>query len=366
MLNSSQKISFYNMANCRLADLQKLCEQELDISDFSFATHLESNIPVYDISTLDLVKFKIELMQEWATNLLIGSGIILLKNTYKDIEIIDQVNEVYARILSEEAQRNTTQGDHFAKSGENNRIWNSLEKLCLEAPNLFIDYFSNTAIDMIAESWLGPGYQMTSQLNIVRPGGQSQEPHRDYHLGFMEVEEAEKYPSHIHHFSQMLTLQGGIAHCDMPIASGPTQLLPFSQLYGEGYLAWRREDFRSYFKENYIQLPLKKGDAIFFNPAVFHAAGTNETKAVERIVNLLQISSAMGRPMEKINRKAMQEKVETPLSQSCISMDKKSLVIKNTADGYAFPSNLDENQPDGKLRPKTQQEEMIERLNLSI
>lgn len=34
--------------------------------------------------------------------------------------------------------------------------------------------------DLICEAWLGPGYAMTSQTNIVKPGGKAQEPHRDF------------------------------------------------------------------------------------------------------------------------------------------------------------------------------------------
>ena len=51
---------------------------------------------------------------------------------------------------------------------------------------------------------------------------------RDYHLGFMTDEQAERYPVHVHALSPMLTLQGAGAHFDMPVESGPTMLLPHS------------------------------------------------------------------------------------------------------------------------------------------
>ena len=47
-----------------------------------------------------------------------------------------------------------------------------------------------------------------------------------------------------------------------------------------------------------MQLPLAKGDAAFFNPALFHGAGTNRSADVRRMANLLQVSSAFGRAME--------------------------------------------------------------------
>ena len=44
----------------------------------------------------------------------------------------------------------------------------------------------------------------------------------------MTDEQAERYPAHVHVLSPILTLQGVVAHVDMPIESGPTLLLPHS------------------------------------------------------------------------------------------------------------------------------------------
>ena len=136
-------------------------------------------------------------------------------------------------------------------------------------------------------AWLGTGYQVTSQVNCVNPGGEAQSAHRDYHMGFQSAEEIVRFPLHAHQLSPVLTLQGAVAHCDMPVESGPTLYLPFSQRYAPGYLAWRKTEFIDYFDAHYVQLPLAKGDAAFFNPALFHAAGSNRTRDVRRIANLL-------------------------------------------------------------------------------
>ena len=129
----------------------------------------------------------------------------------------------------------------------------------------------------VCEAWLGPAYQMTAQVNLVRPGGAAQTAHRDYHLGFQTAEGAARFPAHVHELSPYLTLQGAVAHVDMAVESGPTKLLPFSQLFRAGYMAYHREDFRALFEARHIQMPLAKGDAVFFNPALFHAGGENRT-----------------------------------------------------------------------------------------
>ena len=93
---------------------------------------------------------------------------------------------------------------------------------------------------LVSEAWLGPGYQVTSQVNVVNPGGAAQVAHRDYHLGFMDLDAVAGLPGARAPLSPVLTLQGAVAHCDMPVETGPTLYLPHSQKYAPGYLAFHR------------------------------------------------------------------------------------------------------------------------------
>ena len=251
--------------------------------------------------------------------------------------------------------------DHFAKAGSNGRIWNALQKAALQSPESFAEYYANPLLGLIAEAWLGPGFQVTAQVNVVHPGGQAQQPHRDYHLGFQTNDVVERFPLPLHALSQHLTLQGAIAHSDMPLETGPTQLLPFSQQYALGYLAWRRTEFIDYFQQHAVQLPLNKGDLLFFNPALFHAAGTNRTADRQRMANLLQISSAFGKPMEAIDRDRMMLAVY-PVLLANPNLDAHA-VVACTADGYSFPTNLDTDPPLQGLAPQTGQQLMLQALD---
>jgi ectoine hydroxylase-related dioxygenase (phytanoyl-CoA dioxygenase family) len=145
----------------------------------------------------------------------------------------------------------------------------------------------------------------------------------------------------------------------MPVVTGPTMYLPHSQKYAPGYVAFHQPEFTAYFDENFVQLPLQKGDAAFFNPALFHGAGTNRSADVRRMANLLQVSSAFGRAMEAVDRTAMC-RVLFPvlLAQKAAGADARTLrtVIAAAAEGYAFPTNLDRDQPIGGLAPETQAE----------
>jgi ectoine hydroxylase-related dioxygenase (phytanoyl-CoA dioxygenase family) len=173
----------------------------------------------------------------------------------------------------------------------------------------------------------------------------------------MTDERAAEYPPHVHELSPLLTLQAAVAHCDMPVESGPTMYLPHSQKYRPGYMAWRRPEFMAYFDEHHVQLPLAAGDAVFLSPALFHAAGTNRTSDVRRMANLLQISSAFGRAMEAMDREAMVNAVyPVLLERRAGGLDAAVVanVVAASAEGYAFPTDLDRDQPVDGLSPPSQ------------
>lgn len=189
--------------------------------------------------------------------------------------------------------------------------------------------------------------------------------HRDYHLGFQSAETCAAYPAHVHALSQVLTLQGAVAHVDMPVESRPTLYLPHSQKYTHGYVAYQQPQFQDCFLAHQVQLPLSAGDAVFFNPALFHAAGTNHTTDVRRMANLLQIGSAFGRAMETVDRaRVVEATYPALLAAQAGGMPPRAVadVVASTAEGYAFPTNLDRDQPIDGMSPQTQAELVTEAL----
>lgn len=364
------EMGYFDESTCDLDEIKALVGQTADQSTVPIANSVLRKVPIYDAQTvsnhIETPEKRREIMAEWAQVFLNGAGVIVIKGAQPDLAAIDAASQVYAKIIADEKEADGAGGDHFAAAGANDRLWNSLQKLCEAAPEVFVRYFASPAIDAACEAWLGPNYQMTAQVNLVHPGGKAQQPHRDYHLGFQTADQSCQYPAHVHDLSPQLTLQGGIAHCSIPVESGPTKLLPFSQLYKPGYAAWRRDDFKAHFEQNYVQLPLEKGDALFFNPALFHAAGENSSANIHRLVNLMQISSAFGRSLEAINREIMCEAVYDALKHAwatkTLSTAQLDAVIASTAEGYPFPTNLDRDPPIGGLAPKSQQELLKEHI----
>ncbi|MGU3431631.1 phytanoyl-CoA dioxygenase family protein [Actinomycetes bacterium M1A6_2h] len=348
--------------DCDIDDFRRVVSQTTDLSDYPFATAVAANVPVYAAQELAArtsdPAVRADAQDELVRALLHGPGIVVFRGAFTDEHSLSDATDIFTETIARQHASGVTGGDHFAKPGANDRVWSALQKLAVFHPEVFARYYANDTLALVSEAWLGPMYQVTSSINVVNPGGGAQNPHRDYHLGFMSTETAAKFRAHVHRLSPALTLQGAVAHCDMPIESGPTMYLPFSQQYEPGYIAFNLPDSREYFADNYIQLPLEAGDAVFFNPALFHAAGNNTTTDVYRMANLLQISSAFGRAIDSVDRAS----IVSAIYPTLLEMQQEGRgaavhnVIASAAEGYAFPTNLDLDQPLTGLASETQAE----------
>lgn len=348
-------------ADCDIDDFVATSADVTDLADYPHAAATERGVLIYDAAEVLTAAVdpmgRSALRDELAQALLTGPGIVVFRGAFAGDSVLAETTAVFTEMIAQQRATGAAGGDHFAANGANDRIWNALGKLADRAPELFTRYYGNDVLALISESWLGPMYQVTSAINVVNPGGTAQQPHRDYHLGFMDPETAAQFPLHTHRVSPGLTLQGAVAHVDMPIESGPTMYLPYSQRYELGYLAFNLPEFREYFENNYVQLPLTAGDAVFFNPGLFHAAGSNVSAGIARMANLLQVSSAFGRAMESVDRTALLRNIYPALTRLW-ARDRRAAenVIASAAEGYAFPSNLDLDQPLEGMHGQTQAE----------
>jgi len=330
------------------------------------ASSIEKGVPVYDGSRVDEMAddpLAAEgLMAEWNRLLMHGAGVFAVRGAWPSA-VIERVNVAFERLLIEVP---ADTGDHFATPGRNVRVWNAHEKLALADAEAFIDYNAVPTLALASTAWLGPAYQVTAQMNLVRPGGTAQAPHRDYHLGFQTPEAAGRWPASAHRLSAGLTLQGAVAHARMPIESGPTQLLPHSQNWPQGFVSRGHAGLDRLFAEHRVQVALEPGDALFFNPALLHAAGDNRSAEVERLANLLQIGSAFGRMMEVVDRDRLVRAIYPALlarrGAGSLSASALRRVIAAAADGYPFPVNLELDPPREGGPPASLQDRLADAL----
>jgi ectoine hydroxylase-related dioxygenase (phytanoyl-CoA dioxygenase family) len=355
---------WYEKADCNLDDLRTIVENRIDPAEYPHCDMVEEGAIVYgDGSPLRRgpLARTTDLKAEIARALSLGPGVVVVRGAFENA-VIDRASDVYFSLIDRQKQAKVDAGDHFGAPGSNDRLWSALEKLALTEPEVFCDYYRNEVVALVASAWLGPNYQVVSEINCVNPGSPSQVGHRDYHLGNFDLARAAAYPIAAHLFTPALTLQVAVAHTDMPLETGPTMFLPHSHKFGPGFLAMDLPEFQEFFTANRRQIALRKGDVLIFNPAVMHAAGANSTNDVRRLANLLQISSAFSRPYATVSRGRILQAIY-PVLRERYATDPSSTdtVIAAAADGYPYPTNMDLDPPTLNARVPESQADLARR-----
>ena len=187
-----------------LDELRSVVEVEVALEEYPLADEVVDRALVYRTGELrgclgDLDRTA-EVRRELTRALHDGPGVIVITGAV-ELSVVDRATEVFEQIIADEREAGSGGGDHYAEPGANDRLWNALEKLAVADPETFVDYHGSDMVDLASLAWLGPGYQITAQVNAINPGGAAQMPHRDYHVGFMTDDVAERYPVHAHRLS---------------------------------------------------------------------------------------------------------------------------------------------------------------------
>ena len=177
---------------CRLDDFRAEVARSTDLADYPHAVDVRENVLVYPSTRrADRQALQAELIHALTD----GPGVVVFEDAFA-ADIVDRASDAFFAIIEAQRADGSAAGDHFGKPGANDRIWNAAQKLALHSPEVFAEYYANDALAVISQAWLGPRYQVTSQVNVVNPGGQQQVPHRDYHLGFVAPDDLADYPAH--------------------------------------------------------------------------------------------------------------------------------------------------------------------------
>ena len=330
-------------------------------ADYPLASEIVSNVLVYEGDDLRKAaaspETRLSLMAEWVEAMTDGPGVIVLRNAFPD-QALDAATTRFKAMIEEQRANNTGGGDHFAKPGANDRIWNALEKLCLKDPQTFAAYYGNEAIALVSEAWLGPAYQVTSQLNVVNPGGAAQSAHRDYHLGFQGRRHRALSGARPPPIADPHAAGRGrpLRHADRERADALPSL--FADLHAR-LSCHRHGRFWHSSTSTMCNSRLPRAMPPSSTPASSMRAGHNRSKDIRRMANLLQVSSAYGRAMESVDRTRMSAAL-FPALRPCgprgnSTAEQGANAVAACAEGYSFPTNLDRDPPIGGLAPKTQQ-----------
>ncbi len=272
-------------------------DETTSIDEYPWATQLVDEVLFYSAAALaptmaDAAGRRV-LEEEIARALSIGPGVVVFTDSFDDVDLIDVVSAEFDDLIEESRSLvNSTERPH------SDRVPHALDRLVERNPTASAQYYANDVVALAAHAWLGPGYQMSSLVNVVNPGAPASQLHPSDELALLPAEVAETFPVHSRRLSSELSLRGVVAHTDMPVESGPPTVLPHSHKVPDGHVVWRQPDFEAFASSRAAQIALFKGDIMFVNPAVLHGAGANTTRTVRRMANVLTITSALGRPID--------------------------------------------------------------------
>ena len=166
-----------------------MLEQQTDLSDYPRAKAVRDRSSCTTQTALRVIDddLKVSLETE-IVRVRTGPGMVVFTGAFE----VARSSTARRRLRSDDRRRSghaaPRAGDHFAKPGANDRVWNALEKLAVATPDAFVAYYANDVMALVCWPGSGPAYQVTSQVNVVNPGGAAQTVHRDYHLGFQSDE----------------------------------------------------------------------------------------------------------------------------------------------------------------------------------
>src|SRR5262245_57014651 len=144
--------------DCRLDDLLEVVAERTDPSEYPHAVRIEQEVLVYDAATVARQDRR-TIQAELARALGDGPGIVVVTGAF-GAEAVDRVSAAFDAMIGDQRAAGTAAGDHFARPGANDRVWNALDKLALRDPAAFAAYYGNGVPALVAEAWLGPAYQV--------------------------------------------------------------------------------------------------------------------------------------------------------------------------------------------------------------
>ncbi|MEY4339697.1 MAG: hypothetical protein RLZ14_1547, partial [Actinomycetota bacterium] len=149
-------MTVYAAADCRLDDLVAVMAPEPTLHQYPHASGIESGALVYDgPSTVAAVADPVqrrEVLAEMAHALgPEGPGIVVLHHAVA-VDAVDAASKAFRALIAQQHASGAVAGDHFAKPGANDRVWNALEKLAVQAPEVFAHYYASELIALVSEA----------------------------------------------------------------------------------------------------------------------------------------------------------------------------------------------------------------------
>ena len=265
---------FRRREDCRLEDLLAVVAEPTDLAAFPHADRVEQGVLVYEAAAIRPLLQVPEGRRRPARRARRRPGRTAPASSSSRgpsrLGVVDRMTAAFEAVIATERASGPTSGDHFAKPGANDRVWNALEG-GRRRPRRLRRHYANDLLALGRPAWLGPGYQMTSRSR-VNPGGAARPSTATTTWVSSRPSGTGQYPRTSSDLSPVLTLQGARRLRHAP-RTGPTPYLPHKPEVRPTATSRTGPPDSRLLRSTTTSSSRWRRATRFFNPALFHAAG---------------------------------------------------------------------------------------------
>lgn len=148
---------------------QLIIGRKASASSYPLASSIAADlVPIYDCPSLRKQGLltsnwtdpaNLPLREEFISVLRSGPGVAIFKGAYDNLDELDESTKVLTELIEEQRAIDTKERE------ENYIVCDTGKKHVLKSPRAFVDYYKNDVVALVSGAWLGPWYQMTSQVS---------------------------------------------------------------------------------------------------------------------------------------------------------------------------------------------------------
>lgn len=147
---------------------QLIVGRKASASSYPLASSIaEDLVPIYDCPSLRkqglltsnwMDSVNLPLREEFIRVLRSGPGVAIFRGAYDKFDELDESTKVLKELIEEQRAIDTKERE------ENYIVCDTGKKHVLKSPKAFVDYYRNDLVALVCGAWLGPWYQMTTQV----------------------------------------------------------------------------------------------------------------------------------------------------------------------------------------------------------
>ena len=100
---------FFDVDDIKLSEFASLCSQTVSLEDYNFSSDIQQRVVIYEgdnIRSLISTHQSLDLKSELHHCIKEGPGVVVVRQAFQDMKVIDRATEIFQEIIDEEKNSN--------------------------------------------------------------------------------------------------------------------------------------------------------------------------------------------------------------------------------------------------------------------